>query len=99
MKASSGVCYESVAYDLATEFLRAVSHLAATHPNYFGIARTLEGLVVAETLAMEEKWQNTTLRNSISADLEASGYYYYGGSIESGSKDQMLMRIAQDCKS
>ncbi|XP_073799251.1 uncharacterized protein [Danio rerio] len=81
--ASSGVCYESDAYDLSTEFLRAISHLAATHADYFGIARTLEGLLVAETLAMEEKWQNTTLRNSISAELEASGYYYYGGSIES----------------
>lgn len=82
LQGSAGVCYEDDAYTRAVDFIRILAEYAITKPCYFEIAKSLEGLMIAEVLHSEEDWHNTSLLNSIIRDLQAEGFEYDGSELQ-----------------
>lgn len=84
VRSAEGVCFESGASGLLMQFARQMCNLSIKFGNdFFEISRSLEGLITAEILSAEERWNNNSLINSIHDDLLDIGYYYHDSPLQS----------------
>nr|WET19885.2 MAG: polymerase [Freshwater turtle neural virus 1] len=82
IQGGAGVCYEEDALNIYMEMLMELTKLSLINPNYFEIAKTLEGMIIAETLVTEESWENTLLLESINTELMSNTFRYIGSHLQ-----------------